>query len=85
MTFLNPTSIFYECCLYQIIMNLIQISIKKSIPDRYSSSIDKHQILLFYLIHGWKTTLTQDFVHNYYLFMNTSLFLGPTEVLMVLI
>jgi hypothetical protein len=65
MTFLNPTSIFCECCLYQIIMNHIQISIKKSIPDRYLTSIDKHQILLFYVIQERKTTLTQDFVYNY--------------------
>jgi len=85
MTFLNPKFIFYECCLHQIIMIPIQISIKKSISDSYSSSIDKHQILLFYHIHGWKTTLTQDFVHNYYLFMNTSLFLCPIDVWMVLI
>ena len=85
MIFLNHISIFYECCLYQIIMNLIQISSKKSISNRYSSSIDKHQILLFYVIQEWKNTLTQDFVYNYYFFMNTSLFLGPTEVLMVLI
>ena len=65
MIFLNHISIFYECCLYQIIMNLIQISIKKSISNRYSSSIDKHQILLFHLIQEWKTTLTQDFVYNF--------------------
>jgi len=65
MIFLNHISIFYECCLYQIIMNLIQISSKKSISNRYSSSIDKHQILLFDLIQEWKTTLTQDFVYSF--------------------
>jgi len=32
-----------------------------------------------------ETTLTQDFVYNYYLFMNTSLFLGPTDVWIVFI
>lgn len=85
MTFLNLTSIFYECCLYPIIMNRIQISIKKSFPDGYSTFIAKHQVLLFNPIYGWKTALTQDFLHDYCLAINTCLYLGPTDVLMVLI